>query len=165
MPHPFFSWFVFLFSYIVSFFYLFLSHFIFFPSLLVFYLVTFLPYICSRFCLIFCLFPFSLFLSSLLSLFILLPPPPPRSPPQIVSNVPSLFEAVDYLCDDLGLHEFSEFTAEDVGTVDSGLNSMVLANNNEYVLLPINEPTFGTRRKSQIQNFLEHNNGAGVQVR
>lgn len=41
--------------------------------------------------------------------------------------------------------------AQDVGTVDSGLNSMVLASNNERVLLPVNEPTFGTRRKSQIQ--------------
>lgn len=45
--------------------------------------------------------------------------------------------------------------AEDVGTVDSGLNSVVLANNNERVLLPINEPTYGTRRKSQIQTYLE----------
>ena len=35
--------------------------------------------------------------------------------------------------------------------MDSGLNSMVLASNNEMVLLPVNEPTFGTRRKSQIQ--------------
>ena len=50
-----------------------------------------------------------------------------------------------------GFHEFAEFVAEDVGTVDSGLNSMVLANNNEMVLLPVNEPTFGTPRKSQIQ--------------
>lgn len=81
----------------------------------------------------------------------------------IVSNVPHLFNAVDYLMGALGLHEFSEFTAEDVGTVDSGLNSMVLANNNEFVLLPVNEPIFGTRRKSQIQNYLEHNNGSGVQ--
>lgn len=81
----------------------------------------------------------------------------------IVSNVPNLFETVDYLMGAIGLHEFSEFTAEDVGTVDSGLNSMVLASNNEYVLLPVNEPTFGTRRKSQIQNYLEHNNGGGVQ--
>jgi 4-hydroxyphenylpyruvate dioxygenase len=81
----------------------------------------------------------------------------------IVSNVPKLFDAVDYLIDALGLHEFGEFTAEDVGTVDSGLNSMVLANNNEFVLLPINEPTFGTPRKSQIQTYLEHNSGAGVQ--
>lgn len=81
----------------------------------------------------------------------------------IVSNVPKLFEAVDYLMGTVGFHEFSEFTAEDVGTVDSGLNSMVLASNNEYVLLPVNEPTFGTRRKSQIQTFLEHNDGPGVQ--
>ena len=34
---------------------------------------------------------------------------------------------------------------------------MVLANNNEMVLLPINEPTHGTRRKSQIQTYLEAN--------
>ncbi|RYH28629.1 hypothetical protein EON65_11515 [archaeon] len=81
----------------------------------------------------------------------------------IVHNVPNLFEAVDYIMNTTGLHEFAEFTADDVGTVDSGLNSMVLASNNEYILLPINEPTFGTRRKSQIQNYLEHNNGAGVQ--
>ncbi len=62
-----------------------------------------------------------------------------------------------------GFHEFSEFTADDVGTVDSGLNSMVLASNNEYILMPVNEPTYGTKRRSQIQTYLEHNNGAGVQ--
>lgn len=81
----------------------------------------------------------------------------------VVSNVPKLFEAVNYLTSITGFHEFSEFTAADVGTVDSGLNSMVLANNNEFVLLPVNEPTFGTKRKSQIQNYLEHNQGSGVQ--
>lgn len=81
----------------------------------------------------------------------------------IVSNVPELFPAVDYLMNSLGFHEFSEFTAEDVGTVDSGLNSMVLANNNEFVLFPVNEPTHGTPRKSQIQTYLEHNKGPGVQ--
>lgn len=62
-----------------------------------------------------------------------------------------------------GLHDFAEFTAEDVGTIDSGLNSLVLASNSEHVLLPLNEPTFGTRRQSQIQTYLEHNAGAGVQ--
>jgi hypothetical protein len=41
--------------------------------------------------------------------------------------------------------------------VDSGLNSCVLANNNEMILLPVNEPTYGTRRKSQIQTYLEQN--------
>jgi 4-hydroxyphenylpyruvate dioxygenase len=50
-----------------------------------------------------------------------------------------------------------------VGTVDSGLNSTVLASNNEFVILPLNEPTFGTPRKSQIQTYLEQNEGPGLQ--
>jgi 4-hydroxyphenylpyruvate dioxygenase len=80
-----------------------------------------------------------------------------------VSNVPKLFEAVDYLAAATGMHEFAEFASADIGTLDSGLNSMVLGNNNEMVLLPINEPTFGTKRQSQIQTYLDHNNGAGLQ--
>ena len=40
---------------------------------------------------------------------------------------------------------------------------MVLASNNQKVLLPLNEPTTGTRRKSQIQTYLEQNQGEGVQ--
>lgn len=80
-----------------------------------------------------------------------------------VGNVPKLIEAVKYIMGFTGFHEFAEFTAEDVGTVDSGLNSMVLASNNEMVLIPINEPTFGTKRKSQIQTYLEQNVGAGLQ--
>jgi 4-hydroxyphenylpyruvate dioxygenase-like putative hemolysin len=39
---------------------------------------------------------------------------------------------------------------------------VVLANKNEMVLLPLNEPTFGTKRKSQIQTYLEQNNGEGI---
>lgn len=81
----------------------------------------------------------------------------------VVSNVPALCDITDHLIQMLGFHEFGEFTAEDVGTVDSGLNSMVMANNDETVLMPVNEPTFGTRRKSQIQSFLEHHRGPGIQ--
>eukprot|EP00270_Netrium_digitus_P020500 TRINITY_DN8479_c0_g1_i1.p1 TRINITY_DN8479_c0_g1~~TRINITY_DN8479_c0_g1_i1.p1 ORF type:complete len:452 (+),score=94.12 TRINITY_DN8479_c0_g1_i1:133-1488(+) len=80
-----------------------------------------------------------------------------------VGNVPNLLDVVRYIARFTGFHEFAEFTAEDVGTDDSGLNSMVLASNNEMVLLPINEPTFRTRRKSQIQTYLEHNAGPGLQ--
>uniref|UniRef100_B9H843 4-hydroxyphenylpyruvate dioxygenase n=1 Tax=Populus trichocarpa TaxID=3694 RepID=B9H843_POPTR len=64
-----------------------------------------------------------------------------------VGNVPELAPALNY----------------DVGTSESGLNAVVLANNEETVLLPMNEPVFGTKRKSQIQTYLEHNEGAGVQ--
>ncbi|XVE78527.1 hypothetical protein DITRI_Ditri13aG0152200 [Diplodiscus trichospermus] len=80
-----------------------------------------------------------------------------------VGNVPELGPAVSYLKSFSGFHEFAEFTADDVGTSESGLNSIVLANNDEMVLLPMNEPVFGTKRKSQIQTYLEHNEGAGVQ--
>ncbi|CAM9543518.1 unnamed protein product [Phaeothamnion confervicola] len=81
----------------------------------------------------------------------------------VVGNVPALIDQVNHFMAMTGFHEFAEFTSEDVGTVDSGLNSMVLASNNERVLLPVNEPTFGTRRKSQIQTYLDHNRGPGVQ--
>jgi 4-hydroxyphenylpyruvate dioxygenase len=80
-----------------------------------------------------------------------------------VGNVHNLAEAVSQISKYTGFHEFAEFTADDVGTSESGLNSMVLASNNEMVLLPLNEPTFGTKRKSQIQTYLEHNEGPGLQ--
>ncbi|GJZ59470.1 4-hydroxyphenylpyruvate dioxygenase [Tanacetum coccineum] len=80
-----------------------------------------------------------------------------------VGNVPELAPAVEYVKAFTGFHEFAEFTAEDVGTSESGLNSVVLACNNENVLIPMNEPVYGTKRKSQIQTYLEHNEGAGVQ--
>nr|DAD43730.1 TPA_asm: hypothetical protein HUJ06_001960 [Nelumbo nucifera] len=80
-----------------------------------------------------------------------------------VGNVTNLAEAVSYVKEFTGFHEFAEFTAEDVGTSESGLNSVVLASNDEMVLLPMNEPVFGTKRKSQIQTYLEHNEGPGVQ--
>jgi len=81
----------------------------------------------------------------------------------IVGNLWSLQPTMDRIKGMTGFHDFAEFVADDVGTVDSGLNSVVLANNNEMVLLPLNEPTFGTKRKSQIQTYLEQNNGEGVQ--
>ena len=80
-----------------------------------------------------------------------------------VGNVHNLLEAANYIMGFTGFHRFAEFTAKDVGTVDSGLNSFAMANNNEYVLLLVNEPTFGTKRKSQIQTYLEQNEGPGVQ--
>ena len=79
-----------------------------------------------------------------------------------VGNVPNLQEAYSRIQKFTGFHEFAEFTTEDVGTVDSGLNSVVLASDSEEVLLPLNEPTSG-RRKSQIQTYLEQNEGAGLQ--
>lgn len=79
-----------------------------------------------------------------------------------VGNVPNLLKAQEYIQKFTGYHPFAEFTPEDIGTVDSGLNSVVLASDSEAVLLPLNEPTEG-KRKSQIQTYLEQNEGAGLQ--
>mmetsp|Transcript_375 Transcript_375/g.434 ORF Transcript_375/g.434 Transcript_375/m.434 type:complete len:441 (+) Transcript_375:292-1614(+) len=81
----------------------------------------------------------------------------------IVGNLWTLQPTMQHIQNITGFHKFAEFTADVVGTVDSGLTSVVLANNNERVLLPLNEPTYGTKRKSQIQTYLEQNNGEGVQ--
>ncbi|CAN6271555.1 unnamed protein product [Urochloa humidicola] len=68
----------------------------------------------------------------------------------IVSSVPELAPVATYLSRFTGFHEFTEFTAEDVGTAESGLNSVVLANSSETVLFPVVEPVHGTKRRSQI---------------
>ena len=60
-----------------------------------------------------------------------------------VGNVPDLLATLEELIAFTGFHEFAEFTSEDVGTIDSGLNSVVLASDSENVLLPLNEPTEG----------------------
>lgn len=79
-----------------------------------------------------------------------------------VGNVPNLLSAQEYIQKFTGYHPFAEFTPEEIGTVDSGLNSVVLASDSEAVLLPLNEPTEG-KRKSQIQTYLEQNEGSGLQ--
>ncbi|KAL7572127.1 hypothetical protein ACA910_001760 [Epithemia clementina (nom. ined.)] len=79
-----------------------------------------------------------------------------------VGNVPNLAEALERIAGFTGFHEFAEFTPEDIGTTESGLNSVVLASDSEDVLLPLNEPTEG-KRKSQILTYLEQNEGAGLQ--
>jgi len=79
-----------------------------------------------------------------------------------VGNVPELSPAVIYIKQFTGFHEFAEFTAEDVGTSESGFNSVVLANNEETVLLTMSEPVYGTKRMSPLETYLEHNEGAGM---
>ncbi|KAI3900846.1 hypothetical protein MKW92_051815 [Papaver armeniacum] len=82
----------------------------------------------------------------------------------VAGNVWNMAEVVNYVKKFMGFHEFAQFTADDIkGNNQSGLNSVALANNDESVLLNITEPVYGTERKSQVQTFLEHNEGEGVQ--
>jgi len=62
----------------------------------------------------------------------------------------------------LGFHQFMSFDDKDISTEYSALRSKVMADPNAVIKFPINEPAPG-RRKSQIQEYLEYNVGAGVQ--
>ena len=62
----------------------------------------------------------------------------------------------------LGLHQFMTFDDKDISTEYSALRSKVMADSTLSIKFPINEPAAG-RRKSQIQEYLDYNAGAGVQ--
>ncbi|KAJ9554723.1 hypothetical protein OSB04_009337 [Centaurea solstitialis] len=78
-------------------------------------------------------------------------------------SVPNLDSVVDYIKSFTGFHEFAGFRTEDVGTAESGLNTMALACNNEAVVLGLGEPVYGTKRRSPFETYLDHNEGPGFQ--
>ena len=61
-----------------------------------------------------------------------------------------------------GWHRFWSVDDKDVSTEYSSLQSIVMANDNEKIKMPINEPADGLK-KSQIQEFIESYTGPGVQ--
>jgi 4-hydroxyphenylpyruvate dioxygenase len=77
----------------------------------------------------------------------------------IVSNVPSgqMWEAAKWHEHHLGLQISDHFN---IATDRSALRSVVLENSDRSVQMPINEPS---TQNSQIQEFLDHNRGAGIQ--
>jgi 4-hydroxyphenylpyruvate dioxygenase len=81
----------------------------------------------------------------------------------IAAGVPDLASVTSYIAEFTGFHEFSNFTGEKVGTGESALNGVVLSNNADTVLLTLLEPVHGTKRRSQVQTFLDHHGGPGVQ--
>jgi 4-hydroxyphenylpyruvate dioxygenase len=62
----------------------------------------------------------------------------------------------------LGFHRFFSIDDSIVHTEFSGLRSIVMANPDETMKVPLIEPARGIR-KSQIEEFLEYNGGAGAQ--
>jgi len=62
----------------------------------------------------------------------------------------------------LGFHQFMTFDDKDISTEFSALRSQVMADTGDLIKFPINEPAPG-KRKSQIQEYLDYNVGAGVQ--
>jgi len=61
-----------------------------------------------------------------------------------------------------GFRFFANFDDKDISTEFSALRSVVVANHNERIKMPINEPAEG-RRRSQIQEYLDFYQGPGVQ--
>eukprot|EP01130_Rhizamoeba_saxonica_P012269 TRINITY_DN5151_c0_g1_i2.p1 TRINITY_DN5151_c0_g1~~TRINITY_DN5151_c0_g1_i2.p1 ORF type:complete len:486 (+),score=121.27 TRINITY_DN5151_c0_g1_i2:2357-3814(+) len=80
----------------------------------------------------------------------------------VVGNVYDMDETINHIKKVLGFHTFAKFSKEDIATKWTSLNSEVLANEKENVLLPINEPAPG-KKESQITEYLKANNGPGVQ--
>jgi len=62
----------------------------------------------------------------------------------------------------LGFERYITFDDKDISTEYSALMSIVMSDDSRKVKFPINEPAAG-RKKSQIEEYLDFNNGAGVQ--
>jgi 4-hydroxyphenylpyruvate dioxygenase len=62
----------------------------------------------------------------------------------------------------MGFHQLISFDDKDISTEYSALKSKVVANSNEYIKYPINEPAHG-RKKSQIEEYIDFYKSPGVQ--
>jgi 4-hydroxyphenylpyruvate dioxygenase len=69
---------------------------------------------------------------------------------------------VKFYEDVMGFRNILTFDDKDISTEYSALMSKVMSNGNGFVKFPINEPAEG-KKKSQVEEYLEFYNGAGVQ--
>ena len=69
---------------------------------------------------------------------------------------------VQFYADVMGFRNLLTFDDKDISTEYSALMSKVMANGNDRIKFPINEPAAG-KRKSQIDEYLEFYQGPGVQ--
>ncbi|KAJ3216938.1 hypothetical protein HDU67_008757 [Dinochytrium kinnereticum] len=81
-----------------------------------------------------------------------------------VGNQPDneMVSACDFYERTLDFHRFWSVDDSQMHTEYSALRSIVMADYDEVVKMPINEPAPG-KKKSQIQEYVEYNAGAGVQ--
>jgi 4-hydroxyphenylpyruvate dioxygenase len=80
----------------------------------------------------------------------------------VVANVEHMDTWTDFYAKTLGFSQLCEFTDEDISTEYSALMSKVMQNGSGRIKFPINEPAEG-KKKSQIEEYLDFYNGAGVQ--
>ncbi|XP_036614818.1 4-hydroxyphenylpyruvate dioxygenase [Trichosurus vulpecula] len=82
----------------------------------------------------------------------------------VVGNQPDqeMEPTADWYKKNLMFHRFWSVDDKQVHTEFSSLRSIVMANYEETIKMPINEPAMG-RKKSQIQEYVDYYGGAGVQ--
>ncbi|MFZ1730757.1 MAG: 4-hydroxyphenylpyruvate dioxygenase [Bacteroidota bacterium] len=82
----------------------------------------------------------------------------------IVGNVDwnQMEDWVQFYIDVFGFSKFVTFDDGDISTEYSALRSTVVSNFSKWIKFPINEPAEGLK-KSQIEEYINFNNGAGVQ--
>ena len=68
----------------------------------------------------------------------------------------------EFYADVMGFAQLVSFDDKDISTEYTALMSKVMSNGNGRIKFPINEPADG-RKKSQIEEYIEFYNGAGVQ--
>ncbi|MCW2901644.1 MAG: 4-hydroxyphenylpyruvate dioxygenase [Streptosporangiaceae bacterium] len=79
-----------------------------------------------------------------------------------VGNVERMDEWADFYHRVMGFTDMAEFIGDDIATEYSALMSKVVADGTRKVKFPLNEPAH-SRRKSQIEEYLEFYGGPGVQ--
>lgn len=79
-----------------------------------------------------------------------------------VGNVERMHEWTTFYNRVMGFHDLKEFVGDDIATEYSALMSKVVSSGNQRVKFPINEPA-QSKRKSQIDEYLEFYGGPGVQ--
>lgn len=82
----------------------------------------------------------------------------------VVGNQPDgkMIEVADWYKNKLDFHRFWSVDDKQMHTQYSALRSIVMADYDENIKLPLNEPAKGLR-KSQIQEYVDYHGGAGVQ--
>ncbi|KAM3825941.1 4-hydroxyphenylpyruvate dioxygenase [Vipera latastei] len=82
----------------------------------------------------------------------------------IVGNQPDqeMLSVVEWYQKNLQFHRFWSVDDKQLHTEFSALRSVVMANYEETIKMPINEPAMG-KKKSQIQEYVEYYGGPGVQ--
>jgi len=77
-------------------------------------------------------------------------------------NLGDMNKYAEFYADVMGFRNLLSFDDKDISTEYSALMSKVMANGNDRIKFPINEPAAG-RKKSQIEEYLDYYDGPGVQ--